>query len=76
VAVDDLLDDLIVIETNQRLVEAIGDLSEMQRLLLRMHYFDGWPIEEVADTLGLPLESALGLHDPAVDALRRALTDH
>ncbi|KDN76907.1 sigma-70 family RNA polymerase sigma factor [Streptomyces olindensis] len=59
--------------TGHVVTEALGDLTERQREILRLVYFDGSSVAEVAELLGVPEGTVKSRTYYAVRALHRAL---
>ena len=38
-------------------MEAIGELKPECRIVMVLHYVDGWTIQKIADSLGIPLST-------------------
>lgn len=57
-----------------RLEAALGALDERERELVRRHYFDGVPVQDVARELGISRAWASRVHARALDRLRDELT--
>lgn len=52
-----LEEDTVAVEMPQPLspvMEAVNRLKPEQRLVITLHYVDGWSVQEIADGLGLP----------------------
>jgi len=58
-----------------RLRDAIGQLHDEQRIPLLLAEIEGWPLQEVADTLGLGLSAVKMRIKRGRDQLRTLLTD-
>jgi RNA polymerase sigma-70 factor (ECF subfamily) len=59
----------------QRLADALGLLSVEQRTLLALHHFEGRPIDEVAEILGIPTGTVKSRLFSARQALSAALAE-
>jgi RNA polymerase sigma factor (sigma-70 family) len=70
----DLVESLERMELIQTLKRAINSLSESERTLVRLHYFDGLSMREIAQQLNLPEVSVRGKLYRATKKLRRQIT--
>ncbi|HEU4404917.1 MAG TPA: sigma-70 family RNA polymerase sigma factor [Polyangiaceae bacterium] len=61
-------------ETREQVIEALGDLPDQERALVRRHYFEGERFDHVAAELGLSKSWASRLHTRAVGRLTKRLT--
>ncbi len=62
-------------ETRQQVLEALEDLTEQERTLVRRHYFEGERFDHVASELGLSKSWASRLHTRAVGRLTKRLRE-
>ena len=60
-------------EAITRLLGALAELPARERFLVRGHYFEGRPFEELGRELGISKSWASRLHRQALDELRRAV---
>ena len=61
-------------ELERDLVEALGELTEIQRQIVLMHDLEGWKHKDIADRLELPSGTVRSHLHFARKALRSALT--
>jgi RNA polymerase sigma-70 factor (ECF subfamily) len=66
---------LDVTEQHQKLRDAIAQLPDAQKQVLMLRYYSGLKFVEIAETLGCPLNTALGRMHKAVLKLRQLLGD-
>jgi RNA polymerase sigma factor for flagellar operon FliA len=64
---------LLMSESIGRLLAALAELPERERVLLRGHYFEGRSLELIAGELGISKSWASRLHTQALSELRRTL---
>jgi RNA polymerase sigma factor (sigma-70 family) len=57
----------------EELATAFGHLSDDERILLTLHYYEGLSLRAVEGMLGIPEGSAQKLHDQAIQRLRDAI---
>jgi len=57
----------------QWLTDAILELSEKQKELVWKHYFEGWPLSQIADQLGISVNTVYKRHFDALKQLRKIL---
>lgn len=72
---DDSLSYCIREETKARLIDAIDDLPERERLIATLHYYAEMTMREIAVALGISESRISQLHSKAVAHLRSALRD-
>jgi RNA polymerase sigma factor for flagellar operon FliA len=60
-------------ESIGRLLAALAELPERERVLLRGHYFEGRSLELIAGELGISKSWASRLHTQALSELRQTL---
>jgi RNA polymerase sigma factor for flagellar operon FliA len=60
-------------ESIERLLGALSQLPTRERALIRGHYFEGRPLDQLAAELGVSKSWASRIHTRALDALRGAL---
>lgn len=58
-------------EEEKELWEAINDLSLKNREVLVLHYFSDMKLDEISESLGIPLGTCKSRLNSALDALRR-----
>lgn len=63
-------------EARQQVLDAIDDLPEQERALVRRHYFEGERFDHVASELGLSKSWASRLHTRAVARLTKRFQGH
>lgn len=61
------------VEMQQKLRQAIEELPEAQRQVVLMRYYAEMKFVEIAETLGCPLNTALGRMHKAVEKLKRLM---
>ncbi len=66
--------DMEAAELERDLVEALGELTEIQRQIVLMHDLEGWKHKDIADRLELPSGTVRSHLHFARKALRSALT--
>jgi len=66
-------DALLRQESIVRLLQALSGLPERERFVIRHHYFEGRPLEDVGRDLGISKSWASRLHTRALRRLRAAL---
>ncbi|HEX8322651.1 MAG TPA: sigma-70 family RNA polymerase sigma factor [Tepidisphaeraceae bacterium] len=66
---------LEALEASERLRDAIARLPEAQRQVLVLRYYGGLKFTEIAESLGCPLNTALGRMHKALIRLRAMLDD-
>ncbi|HEY9218634.1 MAG TPA: sigma-70 family RNA polymerase sigma factor [Phenylobacterium sp.] len=66
-------DSLVWKDALRRVRGLIDDLPDRQRAIIRQHYFQGVPFEEIATLLGLSKGRVSQLHRGAIDRVREAL---
>jgi len=57
----------------QSLSDAIAELSDKQKELIWKHYFEGWPLSQIADQLGISVNAVYKRHFDALGHLRKIL---
>lgn len=62
-------------QAQERLRDALMCLSPEQRQVIQLRFFENWPHEQVATTLGRSVEATRALQHRALSALRRMLLD-
>lgn len=62
-------------ELSEAVQNALGQLGEMHRAVVILHYIEGVPLEEVAETLGIPVGTVKSRLARARLALRELLKD-
>ncbi|MGW5660083.1 sigma-70 family RNA polymerase sigma factor [Streptomyces sp. NPDC003758] len=70
IAVADEVDRLL---TTHMVADALGDLTEQQREILRLMYFNGTSVAEVSERLGIPQGTVKSRTHNALRALKRVL---
>jgi RNA polymerase sigma factor (sigma-70 family) len=66
----------LVQELKNSLVEALGTLPGVERLLLALHYQEGLPLEDVAQLLGMTGEAIKTLHQETMTKLLRTIQEY
>ena len=62
-------------ETRGMLADAINDLSEREKVVLTLYYFEGLTLAEIGDILGVTESRVCQIHTKAVGQLRTHLRD-
>lgn len=62
-------------ETRGMLAAAINDLSEREKVVLTLYYFEGMTLSEIGDILGVTESRVCQIHTKAVGQLRTHLAD-
>jgi RNA polymerase sigma factor (sigma-70 family) len=62
-------------ESMQRVLQALSGLEARHRTVVRAHYFEGRPLEDIARELGVSRSWASRLHTQALRLLRGALDE-
>ena len=62
-------------EMRVMLADAIGELSEREKLVVTLYYFEGLTLSEIGEILGVTESRVCQIHTKAVGGLRRSLHD-
>jgi RNA polymerase sigma factor for flagellar operon FliA len=62
-------------ETRGMLAAAINDLSEREKVVLTLYYFEGMTLSEIGEILGVTESRVCQIHTKAVGALRKHLSE-
>ncbi|HET9672278.1 MAG TPA: RNA polymerase sigma factor WhiG [Actinomycetota bacterium] len=63
-------------ETRGMLAAAINSLSEREKIVVTLYYFEGLTLAEIGEILGVTESRVCQIHTKAVGGLRGQLTDH
>ena len=63
----------VEVARKQSLLDAIAELSENQKELIWKHYFEGWPLSQIADQQGISGNAVYKRHFDALEHLRKIL---
>lgn len=69
----DKADQIADMEQSLDLQEAIASLSDLNQQIIRMKYYDGMSISQIAESLDIPYETAKKRHTRSVKSLRKML---
>ena len=75
-AADDPVASLVDQDNRRQLVDAIGQLSERDRTVVTLYYFENLTLAEIGRVLGVTESRVCQLHTRAVLRLRAKLTEH
>ena len=62
-------------ETRNMIIEILDSLPEDQRIVVSMHCYEGTPLREIADRLGIPMSSVTGRYQRAKVTIKSKVED-
>ncbi len=72
---EEMLEELIIInEDSKRLEEAMKKLDERQQKVIRMHYFEGFTLKDIAQMLGVSYKTVLRVKSKGLENLAKDLS--